>query len=199
MRFSKKSFRLIGAALLFGAAGILVGGAQAQSVAVLASSQLQPSGKQARELHALMRALDFVRGLPDKSSSSLSIVYDTNSRDSEAEADTVIALLKERVVAGTHTLGTLHKISVQELEQAGRKSEVLYLTRGLQTHYPAIYQHAVKHHVFTMSADQSCVVAQACILSAISENTVQILLNQQTMRAIGFDFDAAFKFIAKQV
>jgi len=77
--------------------------------------------------------------------------------------------------------------------------DVVFVPHGMEAYYRTIYAIAKEKHVFTTSSDVNCTRGQGCALAVRSNSSVEIYLNESTMHDLGFEADAAFKFMVKRI
>ncbi len=152
-----------------------------------------------RDTEVFFNARHFIRGMKAAGSTGavVGVAYDETNTVSATEAKAFLARLRSTASQMNVSLhGRLIEISGLE-DHAD--VHYIYVPHGVDKHYQKIYDFALRNRIFTFSTDAAAVKAPCCILGLNTRSGVEIYLNQRTLRALGFDVDAAFKYMVKQL
>lgn len=142
------------------------------------------------DIAAITGALRYVRGLSALQPFEIVVLYDAAIPSTKVEAEAFRAEAEsEQVRARLQALDAL----------GGLGASVLYIPSGMEAHYEQIASYAKAQHLFTVTKTKSCVVSPACIVSVRTDAGIEIFVNENNLRNLGFEVDAAFKFMAKRV
>lgn len=148
--------------------------------------------------YVLANSVKYIRGFHSNSSELVvGIIYNPTESASKNEAEHFFKAINN--ISNTNAL-TL-KAKLVPINQFREQSDldIAYLTRGLNSNFTELYDISKEQGLFTVSSDMDCVTKKCCILSINSSSGVEIYLNETTMRELGFDVNAAFKFMVERV
>lgn len=149
----------------------------------------------AREVEVIANSLKYVRGIDSKSKTLHVIaVYDPSVAGAEVEA-------KSFVDQFTNASKSDVKVSLVRFAELGGQNDadIAFIAGGLKSQLAPVFDYAKKHHVFTITRDMECVKNKACVVGVRAETSVDVYLSEETMRALGFEVDSAFKFMVKRI
>lgn len=128
----------------------------------------------------------------------LGIVYDPANPESKNDAEAMKAVLDSGmgVQDGRHISGLMVPVAnLAGLSQV----KMVFIAKGLRSHFDAIAEAAKAHNILTMSSDMECVRENKCILGISSEPVVEIYFSRVASELAKIDFDAAFIMLIKKV
>ncbi len=145
-----------------------------------------------KDMQVIGRALSFVEG-GAKGDVTIAIVYADDAAGSKEEADAVAGILGGGLKAGEVTMKP-QVVSVSDLGSAG-SAAAIFVPAGMAGHYGAIKGTGK----LTLTTDQSCAEAGACVVSVQSSPKVEIVVNRSAASAASVSFAAAFRMMIKEI
>lgn len=142
-----------------------------------------------KDAQVIANLLKYIHGVSD---SNIGIVYDSSIATSQHAAEALAQSLGAK---------DEHKFSVVSIDALPQNALIKFVIvmKGLAPHYNHIASQARNQHMFTLSLDTQCTQQNACILSIDTSSGVEIFLNEVLLRELGFDVDAALRFMVKRV
>lgn len=142
-----------------------------------------------KDAQVITNLLKYIHGMP---STDIGIIYDPSSATSQHEAE----MLAQSIGAGSE-----YKLSVMSVDGLlhNAQTKFVIMTKGLTEHFASIARHARDQHIFTLSLDPACTQQKNCVLSVDTTSGVEIFLDEVLLRELGFDVDAALRFMVKRV
>ena len=142
-----------------------------------------------KDAQVIANLLKYIHGV---SGTDIGIVYDPTVASSQHEAEMLVQSMGGK---DEHRFALL---SVDALTQ-NIPTKFLIVTKGLMPHFGGIASQARNQHIFTLSLDTQCTQQNSCVLSVDTTSGVEIFLNEVLLRELGFDVDAALRFMVKRV
>lgn len=142
-----------------------------------------------KDAQVIANLLKYIHGVP---ASDIGVVYDPSVAGSQRQADYLVQSLSGK---------DEHKfvpVSIDALQQNASVKFVI-VTKGLTQHFGHIASQAHNQRIFTLSLDTQCTQQNSCVLSIDTSSGVEIFLNETLLRELGFDVDAALRFMVKRV
>ncbi len=142
-----------------------------------------------KNAQVISNLLKYIHGV---SLNDIGIVYDPALAASQHEAE----MLAQSIGGGDQ-----HKLSLVSIDNLLHNTQVKFIvvTNGLMPHFSSIANYARSQHIFTLSLDTRCTQQNCCILSVDTTSGIEIFLNEVLLRDLGFDVDAALRFMVKRV
>jgi hypothetical protein len=151
-----------------------------------------------RDAKAIVNTLNYVRGLDaTENTVKIGVVYDGASEASKKSAESVVALFKGGI-QGKKLKITAAILDVTAIEHAN-DVQVFYVTSEMGSHFSKITNVARKNHIASISSDMQCVNARCCMLAIDTSKGMEVYLNEEVLEDLGFDVDAAFRFMVKRI
>lgn len=69
----------------------------------------------------------------------------------------------------------------------------------MDVHSSKIYEIAKAKQILTISGDKKCALETCCALVIHDSGSIEILLNESTLKQLGIEMDAAYRLMAKRV
>lgn len=151
-----------------------------------------------KDARVITGVFKYIRGFQNvKDRLQVGILFDPSIPTSEKEAKKLrmeFGRMPAEQVRNLH----IHLIDIADYATSSHL-HIAYIPHGLQKHYADIRNISRTLHTFTLSKDASCVQENVCVVSINTEDSIEILFNEKTLRAIGLEVDAAFKFMVKRI
>lgn len=145
-----------------------------------------------RDLQLIGRALSFVEG-GATGNVTLAIVYADDVAGSQAEAESISAILGSGLSAGQVTLRP-QLISISDVSGIGSDA-ALFVPSGMSAHYSAISSAPS----ITVSTDRACADAGACVVAVQSQPSVEIYVSRSAADARSVSFASAFRMMINEL
>lgn len=125
------------------------------------------------------------------------IIFQPGNSLSEADATSI-----ERAVGGAHVAGRIsihtRRVSIDALgELSGVR--IAFVTTGLKGDYDAIAAAGARGSILTITNDDACVRAGACVVGIASSPRVQITVSRRGAQAAKIRFGSAFLMLVKEL
>ena len=151
-----------------------------------------------QDIEVLINSLKYLRGIGNRVGViHIAAIYDSNINESKKEAEDFVETVN-RLTSDKELGMKAQPISLNTLDSK-RDFHMAFVPHNMNNHYARIYKFAVENNVFTFSKDKNSVKTQCSILCLNTESGIEIFLNQKTLRALGFEVDAAFRFMVKRL
>ncbi|HBH26032.1 MAG TPA: hypothetical protein DDX54_01315 [Rhodospirillaceae bacterium] len=145
-----------------------------------------------KDLEVLAKAVGFIQGGPT-GSVPVAVLYDPGVAASSAEADAVSGLLAGGVGGGKVTLTDGGKVEIGALPAT--PGAVFFVTQGLGAHHGAILAKVTEVGGLTLSTDEACLLAGACVFVVKTEPSVDILVSSKAAGATNTELASAFSMM----
>lgn len=164
---------------------------------LLATSNAYAKQDYEKDIQVISNSLKYISGVANENGTYvLGAVYSQSLPDSKAAAESFVSSLNSSEQAQKVKL----KAKLISVADIGSNSvNIAYVMSGLSSQHAEIYAAAKKSRVLTLSSDVDCAKAKCCVLAIKTDGSVEIFLNEITMRDLGFEVDAAFKFMVKRL
>jgi len=167
----------------------LIGAALALSLPA-AAGEVTPA-----DVQAALHALGFLSALQNRSSITVGVVY--HDADSKAQAFRVAAMLSRQGGPGSSTVAAV-LMAVQDLPQSSQHVDALYLLSLPVESGRSVSDFVKRQNVVSISADPSCLDAQACVLFVQARSNMTIVLDTALAQAAGAKFSSVFTMLVKR-
>ena len=162
-------------------------------VAILACATTEARAIENRDVQVAARTFGFVDNMPS-GTIEVAIIYDPAVDLSIVEADKLVQILGDGLLAGRHTL-TPKKISISDIDTV--RSKVAFITMGMGAHHQHIFDAVKTKGVFTFTKDFSCISSKFCVLAVETQPSVRIEISNDAATASGLAFGQALKMMVK--
>ena len=164
------------------------------AIGAIACASLAPAAyaADAKDMMVIGKALGFVEG-GAKGDVTVAIVYADDVAGSKEEADAVAGILGGGLNAGDVTMKP-KVISIGDLGSAAGAAAV-YVPAGMSAHYSALSS----SKLLTVTTDDACAQAGACVVSVKSAPKVEIIVSRSAAAAKSVNFAAAFRMMIKEI
>ncbi len=151
-----------------------------------------------QDVKAIVSTLGYVRGLDVRENIvRIGVVYNASDAQSQKAADAMVTLFKGGI-QGKKVKVMASLLEVKNLNQA-KDFQVLFVAEGTDAFFPQIAQVAREHHIASISNQLACVTSRCCMLAIDTSKGMEVYLNEEILEDLGFDVDAAFRFMVKRV
>ena len=150
-----------------------------------------------QEIGALAKVISLSKDVP-AGDVAIAVVYDPANAVSQKDLESVKSFMEGGFKGPKHTF-TAKAVAVSDVNSiAGDK--LVFVTEGLDASTQVkVKDLAMNHKILTATTDMSCVENGNCLIGVDVSSGVSILMNAATYAASGLTFDAAFKFMVKQI
>jgi D-ribose pyranose/furanose isomerase RbsD len=140
-----------------------------------------------KETQVIVNLLKYIRGV---ATTDIGLVYDPALPASKHEAESL-----------AQSLGNGYRPTLVDVNALTQNAQIklIILTNGLSAHFNSIASQTRQQHIFTLSIDTKCAEHNCCVLSIDTSSGIEIFLNETLLRELGFDVDAALRFMVKRV
>lgn len=150
------------------------------------------------DVEVISNSLNYINGLTKQGKNVvIGLVYDASIAGSEADAKKN----QEQIASSGAARKAGLSAELIPLDALAGKNNlgIVYIPEELATKSAQIYQTAKEKHIFTLGNSRQCVSEKCCILSIRADPVVEILINESTLRDLGFDIDATYRLMVKRV
>lgn len=149
-----------------------------------------------QELAAIAKILSLSKDIPS-GEVTLSVVYNPSSDTSKADLDSLKGII------GSGYKGPKHNFTVSEVPVAdigSINSKVIFVTEGLSDASQAsVHAKGIEKQSITVTTTLPYVENGKSVLGVKVDDSVNVLMHGDTFSKSGLKFDAAFKFMIKEI
>ena len=145
------------------------------------------------DLELLIKSLGYINELSDQSKLSLTIAFDPDSESSKAESEFVY----QSPTIQKEFSRVFKKTIKQVISQAN--ADLIYVAARQSKMTADLLAHTKNKRIFAVSVDKECVLSGLCVLSITTRPILEIYLNDNTLKELGFHIDPVFKFMVKRL
>lgn len=149
-----------------------------------------------QEMAAIAKIISLSKDIP-AGNATFSVVYDPASADSKADLESVKSLIGGGYKAPKHTF-TIEEVPVSNIGSIS--SKIIFMTEGLSAaDQTSALNKGVSSQALTVTTSLPYVQGGNCVLGVDVGDSVNILMNGSAYSNSKLDFDAAFKFMIKEI
>tara|TARA_Y100000296_G_scaffold22389_1_gene26467 strand:+ start:10432 stop:11013 length:582 start_codon:yes stop_codon:yes gene_type:complete len=149
-----------------------------------------------QEMAAIAKIISLSKDIP-AGDATFSVVYDPSSDASKADLESLKSLIGGGYSAPKHTF-KLEEVPVSGIGSIG--SKIIFLTDGLSAgDQSSALNQGVANKALTVTTSLPYVENGNCVLGVDVGNNVNIIMNGEAFGKSNLDFDAAFKFMIKEL
>jgi hypothetical protein len=149
------------------------------------------------EAQAAVRALGFLDTLQGHSSVVIGVTYRSGDTASKAAASRTATILAKLPGPGSSNVSA-DIIAVNELSDAPRHYDALYLMPGLKEQGRAVGDFVRHQHIVSISNDSTCLDGQFCVLMIRANSGIEIILDTALAQAVQAKFSSVFTMMVKR-
>lgn len=149
-----------------------------------------------QEMAAIAKIISLSKDIP-AGNTAFSVVYDPSSAESKADLESLKSLIGGGYKAPKHTF-TLEEVPVSNI--GSLSSKIIFLTEGLSAgDQSSALNKGVANQALTVTTTLPYVDAGNCVLGVDVGDSVNIIMNGGAFGQSKLNFDAAFKFMIKEI
>ncbi len=149
-----------------------------------------------QEMAAIAKIISLSKNIP-AGDATFSVVYDPNSAESKADLESLKGLIGAGYKAPKHNF-KFEEVPVSNIGSVS--SKIIFMTEGLSAGDQAkALDKGVANQALTVTTSIPYVQSGNCVLGVDVGDNVNILMNGASYAKSKLDFDAAFKFMIKEI
>jgi len=149
------------------------------------------------DVQAAVRTLGFLDSLQHRTSIAVGVVYRAGDAESKTLAQRTAAILAATKAPNGSSIDT-SVLAVNELEQTGRRFDVVFLVLGVAENGRPVAEFVRRQHVLSISNDPACLMMQCCVLMVRAGARTEIVLDTALAEATGSTFSSVFMMMVKR-
>jgi hypothetical protein len=147
-----------------------------------------------KDIKIALHVIDFVNNSPP-GRTSIGIVYDSHSKDSADDAQSIVESL---AAAGSHGGGLKPVlIDIKDIDDATGLRAVI-VADHMKPFYGALSTYGRRTSTLIMSTDLDCVRASKCTVGIASNPRVEVIVSSQQSQASAIQFSEAFRMMVTE-
>jgi hypothetical protein len=149
-----------------------------------------------QEMAAIAKIISLSKNVP-AGDATFAVVYDPSSEASKADLESIKGLIGGGYKAPKHNF-KLKEVPVSNISSID--SKIIFMTEGLNAGaQTSTLNKGIEKQALTVTTNISYVQNGNCVLGVEVGDNVNILLNSNSFSKSKLDFDAAFKFMIKEI
>ena len=148
-----------------------------------------------KDLKIGIHVIDFITNAPP-GRVGLGVVYDSRSRESQEDAQAILASLASvelHVPAGLKPV----LVDIRDLDETSDLRAVI-VADHMKADYDELADYGRRRHTLVLSSDLDCVRAGKCTVGIASVPRVEVIVSTQQAQASGIQFSEAFRMMVTE-
>ena len=152
------------------------------------------------DVRAAVNIVRFVRGLKSNNGSVFfGVLYDETSDVGLETANRIIGYVEQATNDNTRIKIVPQSVSIQSLSTV-KELSVLFIPPNMSGYSGLINEYSKRNRVFNIGLDKPCVEQGMCIVSVVKTGSnIDVFVSYDTLLELGFDVEAAFKYMATKI